>query len=171
MFGAFTLTFNKPPIPRGLARLLTRALRDEFPGQPDARFVAWRTGVCLHRGGVGIRNDCLKCARCQRFYRCPSFTTSALPDLRGRVPIGAGKGTALHRRALGSKGGDENPQMHNHSVNPNSRDKGATSTPVPGYYAVGSYDGTNYTWDTTPSGEGHSENMRPWAVLNYIIKT
>jgi microcystin-dependent protein len=34
-------------------------------------------------------------------------TTFALPDLRGRVPIGVGQGTGLTNRELGKVGGEE----------------------------------------------------------------
>ena len=44
------------------------------------------------------------------------ITTFALPDLRGRVPIGAGEGTSLTSRALGEEGGDEAMQAHSHRI-------------------------------------------------------
>src|SRR5207302_10745680 len=34
-------------------------------------------------------------------------TTFALPDFRGRVPVGAGQGTSLTNRVLGASGGEE----------------------------------------------------------------
>ncbi|WP_200978005.1 phage tail protein [Echinicola sp. 20G] len=50
-------------------------------------------------------------------------TTFALPDLRGRAPIGTGYGPGLSDRRLGAKGGSEtttlnvtNIPSHNHSV-------------------------------------------------------
>jgi microcystin-dependent protein len=50
-------------------------------------------------------------------------TTFGLPDLRGRVPMGAGQGNGLTNRRLGEKTGDEtvtltNAQMpaHNHTA-------------------------------------------------------
>lgn len=54
-------------------------------------------------------------------------TTFALPDLRGRTPIGNGHGAGLTMRPLGAKGGSEtttlnvsNIPSHNHSVPPAS---------------------------------------------------
>ena len=44
------------------------------------------------------------------------ITTFALPDLRGRVPIGAGEGIGLDIRVLGAKGGSQHAQAHRHSV-------------------------------------------------------
>lgn len=50
-------------------------------------------------------------------------TTFALPDLRGRTPIGHGNGPGLTNRSIGQKGGEEDvtltqPQMpiHNHTA-------------------------------------------------------
>ena len=52
-------------------------------------------------------------------------TTFALPDLRGRAPIGMGHGPGLSMRPQGSKGGTENTTLnvtnipaHNHSTAP-----------------------------------------------------
>ena len=99
-------------------------------------------------------------------------TTFALPDLRGRVPIGAGEGIGLDIRVLGAKGGSQHAQAHRHSVTPNSRGGGLSATTVPGYYAAGTDNWyQNFTWDSTISGTGQSGNMQPWAALNYIIKT
>src|SRR5580658_1671639 len=51
-------------------------------------------------------------------------TTFALPDLRGRAPIGAGNGTGLSPVVLGQQGGSQNVSIlasnmpaHNHLVN------------------------------------------------------
>jgi microcystin-dependent protein len=53
-------------------------------------------------------------------------TTFALPDLRSRVPLGAGQGTGLSNYDLGSLGGLESVQLsagalpsHTHSASPN----------------------------------------------------
>ncbi|UZD24136.1 tail fiber protein [Algoriphagus halophytocola] len=68
-------------------------------------------------------------------------TTFALPDLRGRAPIGMGHGPGLSLRAQGAKGGAEtttlnvtNIPSHNHSVAPspvNASSQNATEQ-VPG---------------------------------------
>lgn len=51
-------------------------------------------------------------------------TTFALPDLRGRVPVGEGQGPGLTNRTLGSRGGEEQHQLttnelpvHTHTTN------------------------------------------------------
>ncbi len=65
-------------------------------------------------------------------------TTFALPDMRGRLPMHQGQGSALSSRPLGAKGGSEtttlnsmNLPAHAHSLDaaaiaPGSNDKGAT---------------------------------------------
>src|SRR5438067_3503009 len=54
-------------------------------------------------------------------------TTFALPDLRGRYPIGAGQGPGLANYDLGQVGGTENITLtignmpaHSHTVKPNA---------------------------------------------------
>jgi microcystin-dependent protein len=56
-------------------------------------------------------------------------TTFAMPDLRGRSPMGNGTGPGLSFRALGQKGGDESTTLdvtnlpgHTHTVNANNAD-------------------------------------------------
>jgi microcystin-dependent protein len=44
-------------------------------------------------------------------YGGDGVTTFALPDLRGRVPIGFGQGPGLTNRVQGEKGGSENHQL------------------------------------------------------------
>ncbi len=78
-------------------------------------------------------------------------TTFALPDLRGRVAIGAGSGPGLTPRNLGQKGGSETVTLnlnemvsHTHSVPP----------------------------DTGPAGSNFAHaNMQPWLAINYIVPT
>jgi microcystin-dependent protein len=106
-----------------------------------------------------------------------------VPDLRGRVPMGAGTGaqnggsgtgvisggTALTARARGAFGGDERLQSHGHTS------PGQTLGTI--YYAGGSplqgwnpdgVDGTSRA--TTNTGSGSGGNMPPFVVTNYIIK-
>jgi microcystin-dependent protein len=63
-------------------------------------------------------------------------TTFALPDLRGRVPIGQGQGPGLTPRTIGGQSGSETVTLtlaqlpsHNHTVNATSA---AASTQTPG---------------------------------------
>lgn len=48
-------------------------------------------------------------------YGGDARTTFALPDLRGRVPIGTGQGTGLTNVALAKQGGSENTTLVAHS--------------------------------------------------------
>jgi microcystin-dependent protein len=70
-------------------------------------------------------------------YGGDGMHTFALPDLRGRSPIGTGQGQGLDNYSLGEIGGSESQTLnstnlpaHNHSVpNPASTSEGTSSTP------------------------------------------
>lgn len=47
-------------------------------------------------------------------YGAVDSTHFNLPDFRGRAPVGAGQGSGLTNRSLGTPGGDENIQAHTH---------------------------------------------------------
>ena len=100
-------------------------------------------------------------------------TTFNLPDLRGRMPIGAGNENVTGNntaRVLGIKGGDTRLQAHEHTANKAGSAGG---------------DGSGLAWSSTtlaadpiygngvqssvPTGSGG--NMPPFLVTNYIIKT
>lgn len=90
-----------------------------------------------------------------------------VPDLRGRMPIGAGNdGSAANNvtRTRGSAGGDTRVHAHAHTRAWGTYGNGAGGV---GYTRLGSYDG-QLASDTT--GEGTGENMPPFLVTNYIIK-
>ena len=104
-------------------------------------------------------------------------TTFGLPDMRGRVPMGAGTGnqqggtgsgvitggTSLAARTAGQFGGDERLQLHSHDLRLLS---GGTS-----YWALANGTGGNYGgYSTADAGAGLSGNMPPFVVLNYVIK-
>lgn len=123
-------------------------------------------------------------------------TTFCLPDLRGRVPIGAGNGPGLSTYTLGQKGGfervplsvDEIP-VHNHASSgiPASTRKATVGQPgpsiVPGsyekqrgvYYPIYSPEGDADTTlkpgePTGNTGGSHSHyNLPPFEIVNYII--
>jgi microcystin-dependent protein len=119
-------------------------------------------------------------------------TTFALPDLRGRVPVGQGQGPGLSPYDLGEATGVENvslmlPQMpaHNHMVQVSSG-QADTATANNNYLAVtnGSLAGDPVvvnTYNGTPtallgagsiSNTGSSQphtNLQPLLCLNYII--
>lgn len=119
-------------------------------------------------------------------------TTFALPDLRGRVPIGQGQGPGLSPISLGQVGGTENTTLlitnmpaHNHTLIVTPRavtEAGDTSNPTGAYLAnSGALDrefkasGTfvNMGAATATSGiAGGSQPFslrNPYLALNYII--
>jgi microcystin-dependent protein len=145
-------------------------------------------------------------------------TTFNLPDMRGRMPMGAGtgagqgasgsgapSGTALTARTRGGFGGDERMQTHTHVQNAHTHTQNAHGHDLGGGQSFGTsfgpnaggvatfglsvaiintntYQGPysamantatnqNTTATNQNAGSGASENMPPFVVLNYIIKT
>lgn len=113
-------------------------------------------------------------------------TTFALPDLRGRVPMGQGQGPGLSPRTLGEAGGTEFVTLnstqipaHNHPLNAVS-DAGDASAPAGNYLAnSGALDkeykatGTVVQMNASAVGSaGGSQphtNLQPFLVLNFYI--
>ncbi|QAU46354.1 phage tail protein [Bradyrhizobium guangzhouense] len=122
-------------------------------------------------------------------------TNFALPDLRGRLPMGQGQGPGLSARTLGQAFGEENHTLlasetpgHNHFVNVISNPTAANaSAPGPALYlSQTSFSGPLgaetdlYVVDSAPGnamnptavgltgGQPHSNQM-PTIVLNYCI--
>jgi microcystin-dependent protein len=118
-------------------------------------------------------------------------TTFAVPDFRGRIPIGQGTGTGLSPRTFGQTGGTEtvvlteaNLPAHNHLM-PASTTPGTSNIPGPtvGLAATGGSN-TSYV-QTLPSpplprllddtaigqtgGGGAHANVMPSFTVNYII--
>lgn len=136
-----------------------------------------------------------------RFGGVTDDTTFRLPDLRGRVPVGAGTGTgggvagvgapaggvALTARALGAYAGDERLQTHTHIQDSHGHTASVGKGAVDDYNFTGNgdyvtdsdagYTGTRSVAvvDTTAvnqnTGSGLSQNVQPSVVLNYIIRT
>ncbi|MCF4100075.1 tail fiber protein [Gillisia sp. M10.2A] len=107
-------------------------------------------------------------------------TTFALPDLRGRAPIHAGRGAGLSDRILGSRSGAEittltalNLPSHNHSIS--AAEEGNTDVPNDNYIAgagLNSYSTVTDTASKSTGNTGNSQafnNMPPYLVMNYII--
>lgn len=106
-------------------------------------------------------------------------TTFNLPDMRGRVPIGAGTGTGLTARTLGATAGTEThtlsiAEMPSHTHTPNGESQfltwnGSTLTLLGG--------GSNATATGSPTTTGSTgtdgahNNIQPVLALSYIIKT
>ena len=108
-------------------------------------------------------------------------TTFALPDLRGRVPVGAGASASGSDYPLGSSGGHETVKLavsqlpsHSHAVRANggpatSRNPAATVPAAGGAYAA-TQNATmkNVMLGKSGGGQAH-ENRQPFLSLNYII--
>lgn len=118
-------------------------------------------------------------------------TTFALPDLRGRVPIGQGQAIGLTPRVLGQTGGNETVSLtasqipaHNHLINVtttaattttpgNSVNLAATTAPTSNYLAAtGAFSTERVLAPATIGQSGASaqhQNMMSTVALNYII--
>ena len=123
-------------------------------------------------------------------------TTFALPDLRGRVPVGSGNGPGLSSYRQGAKGGRESVVLttaqlpsHNHGAtlkffnapgdtnNPNNAYFSGTG-PVSGGTFVLSFNNdtgstqafASDTFHATNTGGSQSIDLRqPWIAIYYII--
>jgi microcystin-dependent protein len=113
-------------------------------------------------------------------------TTFALPDMRGRVPMGEGQGPGLTSRTLGEVSGTEtvtliSTQMptHNHVFNAVS-EAGDSSAPAGAYLAnTGALDKEYKTTGTVVAmnasavgvsgGSQPHDNMPPYLVLTFYI--
>jgi microcystin-dependent protein len=100
-------------------------------------------------------------------------TNFNVPNLCGRIPLGAGANTGLTTRTLAATGGQEaitSVPQHNHSLYKVTGDHPAGSaleTNVD-YAIFGDYgEGTDNTFNT---GIASVDVMNPFLVLNYIIK-
>ncbi len=112
-------------------------------------------------------------------------STFALPDLRGRVPLGAGQGTGLSNYVLGQPSGAETVTLtvnqmaaHTHLYTPGAgAAEQTTNRPDSAYPTVGGY------YDATPNGSapmpspsvanaGGNQphpNLQPYLGINFII--
>ena len=113
-------------------------------------------------------------------------TTFALPDLRGRVPMGQGQGPGLTDRSLGEQSGQENVTLinteipaHNHALNAVA-DAGDVSAPAGAYLAnSGALDKEYKTSGTVvqmnanavgaSGGSQPHNNLPPYIVLTFYI--
>ena len=101
-------------------------------------------------------------------------TTFNLPDMRRRVPVGAGgMGTGTLGSARGSTGGEEDHLLstgempaHSHSAPYATLASGPRRGAVAGQLLV-----SNFSLNTSSAGGGRGHNnIQPSLVLNYIIK-
>jgi microcystin-dependent protein len=112
-------------------------------------------------------------------------STFNLPDLRGRVIVGAGNGTGLTPRGIGLKGGEETHQLsvaelpsHVHPLTDTVQSTnlytltGTNPAAGSGRYQVAPWS-TGFTeliGGSTGGGASHN-TMQPFQVINYLIKT
>lgn len=117
-------------------------------------------------------------------------TTFALPDLRGRIMVGAGAAPGLTPRAVGQIFGSEDVSLieaempnHKHAMmastgygtSPSPADTIPAKAPEGGaFYLPNDAQGvtmqTMYAAAVEPSGQGAGHtNMMPWLTLYYII--
>ena len=114
-------------------------------------------------------------------------TTFALPDLRGREPIGKGQGAGLAAYAIGQKGGQETHTLtenempaHQHAFtlncNSTASDSKNPQNNVPGiaagnvYAAAASQEVYMATMRSEASGGGQPFSIQdPYLVTNYCI--
>lgn len=122
------------------------------------------------------------------YYGGDGRTTFALPDFRGRIPVGLGQGPGLSNYGYGQMGGDPTVTLilnempsHSHTVvcNDTAGARTLKDTPVDNIPAKSSTSGKNYA--STPNaqmspnmvsvsgGNIPHNNMQPYLVLNYII--
>ena len=111
--------------------------------------------------------------------------TFALPDLQGRVPIGAGQGSGLAPYVQGEEGGVESvtlttAETPSHTHQAMASNTVTTKNPadgLPGPTASGSSYGTtadsamNAAMIGTTGGSQPHENRQPYLVLNWCIAT
>lgn len=121
-------------------------------------------------------------------------TTFAMPDLRGRAPIGTGSGPGLTPRLLGQKGGVEEVTLQSSEIPAHSHiatasikqpaNNTSASTEEPSNAVPGNTGSTAYAPDSdgafldpaqadisignTGGGLAH-DNVQPFSALNYII--
>ena len=118
-------------------------------------------------------------------YGGDGIHTFALPDMRGRVPIGTGQGTGLSNRVLGQQGGLESVSLtvkqmpkHQHSLRASTSSADSTS-PAGDVLANSSQTAIYSTQKPTATlnrasmgatGEGQPhENMQPYLGMTCII--
>ncbi|GHB58194.1 phage tail protein [Persicitalea jodogahamensis] len=113
-------------------------------------------------------------------------TTFALPDLRGRVPLGVGQGPGLSVHLKGQTGGTESVTMtaanlpsHTHSLMA-STESGNSSDPSGNVLANAGFNDLEYTSAGpntqmssrcigTSGGNIPINNMQPYLAMNYCI--
>lgn len=101
-------------------------------------------------------------------------TTFNVPDLRGRVPVGAGTGAGLTARTLAATGGEEgtvlvanNLPAHTHDITTPTGSTGSNT----GFMADRTGGSKTVTSANNSTTNTAHNTMQPFVVTNYIIKT
>jgi len=118
------------------------------------------------------------------FYGGDGIRTFALPDLRGRAPIGFGQGPGLSSYDIGQQGGEEQvtltiSQIPNHTHTAMAAASVAnTGSPAGAYWAMPrallysssapNVDMNANALASTGGGQPH-DNRKPFLVVNYVI--
>ena len=107
-------------------------------------------------------------------YNNSSNTGIILPDLRGRVTIGAGTGAGLTVRTIGESGGYETHTLTVDEMPSHTHDlKYSTAGSGTGGYIDSDSATTNFNLTTTTESTGGDQahnNMQPYFVLNKAIQ-
>jgi microcystin-dependent protein len=119
-------------------------------------------------------------------YGGDGVTTFALPDLRGRVPLGVGQGPGLSNYNQGQQGGEENhtlitQEMPQHTHQVSASQASDATTPLNNFLGDDSRNPVN-VYNTTSDGTlmnarmlsvaGGSlphNNMQPYLCINFCI--
>lgn len=113
-------------------------------------------------------------------------TTFNLPDMRGRSPIGSGTGGGLSARSVGQVGGAEVHALssgempsHDHrqrqSINANGFEDAWVGNTTGGSSRAMTTGSSGFqstaVFVAASGGSGAHNNMQPYAVCNFVIKT
>ncbi len=137
---------------------------DELP-----RYALWCDGATYNIGEYPQLYAVIK-----HLYGSASPTTFRVPDLRGRVVVGAGQGSNLTERDINDAGGREMVQLsaaelpaHQHGFVAGA-DVGNTQGGSGG--GTGGFANASGATSTAGGNQPH-ENMPPYRALNFIIYT
>jgi microcystin-dependent protein len=98
-------------------------------------------------------------------------TTFKLPDMRGRVPIGAGQGSSLTNRVIAATGGAETHTLLESEMPSHTHDLPLQSVGPAGGGFLSGYPSTGSgIVSSSKGGDAPHNNMQPFLVVNHIIK-